>query len=77
MSTASFSNLGSTTARHSSDFLTKEELRDRLNLPSTRKVEEMMKARMIPFMRLGHKTVRFNWTKVQHALNCYECKAVE
>lgn len=58
------------------DLLTKDQLRVRLNLTSTRKVDEMMKNRMIPFLRLGHKTVRFDWNKVRDALNRFECKAV-
>ena len=58
------------------ELLTKEQLRKRLNLESVRKVEEMMKARMIPYLKLGHKTVRFDWPKVQEALAKFECKAV-
>jgi len=60
----------------SKELLTKEQLRDRLNLPSVRKVEEMMKARMIPYLKLGHKTIRFDWIKVQEALAKFEHKAV-
>ena len=58
------------------DFLTKEELKGRLNLPSTRMVDEMMKRRMIPFQKLGHRTIRFNWEKVKAALEKFEHKAV-
>ena len=61
---------------NSGDFLTKEQLKDRLNLPSTRMVDEMMKKRMIPFQKLGHRTVRFNWEKVKAALEKFEHKAV-
>ena len=50
------------------DWLTKEELRARLNLPSTRMVDELMRKRKIPVTRLGHKTVRFCWPKVEAAL---------
>jgi hypothetical protein len=60
----------------SDDFLTKEELKDRLNLPSTRMVDEMMKKRKIPFQKLGHRTIRFNWEKVKAALEKFEHKAV-
>jgi hypothetical protein len=56
--------------------LTKEQLRDRLNLPSTRMVDEMMKKRMIPFQKLGYRTIRFNWDKVCAALEKFEHKAV-
>ena len=58
------------------DFLTKEQLRDRLNLPSTRKVDDMMKKRMIPFHKWGPKTVRFDYEKVKTALDKFERKAV-
>jgi len=58
------------------DLLTKEQLRQRLNLPSTRKIDDMMKRRMIPFLKWGSKTVRFDWLKVQAALEKFEHKAV-
>ena len=58
------------------DFLTKEQLKERLNLPSTRMVDEMMKKRMIPFQKPGHGTIRFNWEKVKAALDKFEHKAV-
>ena len=57
-------------------FLTKEQLRQRLNLPSTRKIDYMMKLRMIPFLKWGSKTVRFEWDKVAAALAKFEYKAV-
>jgi hypothetical protein len=60
----------------SGNLLTKEQLRDRLNLPSTRKIDYMMKKRMIPFLKWGPKTVRFDWVKVQAALEKFEHKAV-
>jgi hypothetical protein len=50
------------------DWLTKEGVRARLGLPSTRIVEEMMRKRKIPFVKLGHKTVRFHWPNVEAAL---------
>jgi hypothetical protein len=49
-------------------YMTKEELRKCLNLPSTRKIEQMMSRRMIPFLRWGAKTVRFEAEKVKAAL---------
>ena len=61
---------------HLDDFLTKDQLKDRLNLPSTRMVDEMMKKRMIPFQKLGHRTIRFNWEKVKASLEKFEHKAV-
>ena len=55
-------------------FLDKEQLRRRLNLLSTRKVDEMMREKRIPFLRLGHRTVRFDWPKVEKALARLEVK---
>lgn len=48
--------------------MNKEELRSRLGLPSTRMVDDLMRKRKIPFVKLGHKTVRFQWSKVTAAL---------
>lgn len=42
---------------------------------SVRGVEELMKARKIPCIRIGHKTVRFRWSAVSEALNKFEVKA--
>ena len=57
-------------------FLTKEQLRQRLNLPSTRMIDGMMKKRMIPYLKWGSKTVRFDFEKVTAALEKFELKAV-
>jgi len=57
-------------------FLTKEQLRERLNLPSTRKIDDMVKKKMIPVLKLGAKTVRFDWEKVKAALDRFEMKEV-
>jgi hypothetical protein len=56
--------------------LTKEKLREALNLPSTRKIDYMMKKHMIPFYKWGPKTVRFDLAKVMAALEKFEYKAV-
>jgi len=56
--------------------LTKEQLRDRLNVPSTRMIDAMMKKRMIPFHKFGAKTVRFDWERVKAALDKFEVKEV-
>ena len=56
--------------------MTKEELRAALNLPSTRMVDELVRKRKIPMIRLGHRTVRFNLAKVTLALERLELKAV-
>jgi len=48
--------------------LTKEELRTRLNLPSIAMVEQLMRTKKIPYIKLGYRTVRFDWPKIQSAL---------
>jgi len=53
-------------------FLNKEQLREKLNLVSTRNVDELMRTKRIPFLRLGHRTVRFDWPKVEKALTRFE-----
>ncbi|MES2569472.1 MAG: hypothetical protein V4710_05390 [Verrucomicrobiota bacterium] len=40
------------------ELIDKEELRRRLSLPSTRMVDQLVRRRKIPFLRLGHRTVR-------------------
>jgi hypothetical protein len=57
-------------------FLDKEGLRKKLSLPSTRNVDEMMRSKRIPYLRLGHRTVRFDWPKVEKALARLEVKEV-
>jgi hypothetical protein len=56
--------------------LTKEQLREALNLPSTRMVDELVRRRKIPVLRLGYRTVRFDLAKVQAALEKLELKAI-
>ena len=63
-------------AGDSSGYLDKEQLRQLLNLPSTRMVDELMRKRKIPFLKLGHKTIRFEWPKVKAAIEKFEHKAV-
>ena len=58
------------------ELIDKEELRRRLNLPSVCMVEQLMRKRKIPYLRLGHKTVRFCWPKVLAALDRFEHKAI-
>lgn len=57
-------------------FLTKEELRGALNLPSTRMVDELVRRRKIPVIRLGYRTLRFDLAKVILAVERLELKAV-
>ena len=59
------------------ELIDKEELRCRLNLPSVRMVEELMRKRKIPFVRLGHRTVRFSWPKVLAAIAALEQRAID
>ena len=57
-------------------FLDKEGLRLRLNLESTRAVDELVRRRKIPVVRLGHRTVRFSWPEVRAALDKLTVKEV-
>jgi hypothetical protein len=59
------------------ELLNKEQLRHRLNLPSVRGVDEMVKRRKIPVIRIGHRTVRFRWPDVVVALERLTLKAIE
>ena len=59
-----------------SELIDKDEVRRRLDLPSIRMVEELMRKRKIPFIRLGHRTVRFSWAKVLAAVNALERRAI-
>ena len=56
--------------------LDKEGLRQRLNLESTRGVDELVKRRKIPSIRLGHRTLRFCWPDVEAALKRLTVKEI-
>lgn len=56
-------------------FLNKSEVAEALGL-TKRGVEEMMRRRKIPFLKLGHRTVRFDWEAVEKAVARLEYKAV-
>lgn len=58
------------------ELLTKKELAVKINAPSTKLIDELMRSRKIPFLRLGHRTVRFDWEKVQAALARLEVHVV-
>jgi hypothetical protein len=58
------------------ELIDKNELRRRLNLPSVRMVEQLMRKRKIPYLRLGHRTVRFSWPKVLAALDRFDHRAI-
>ncbi len=62
-------------ARMSNNYIDKNELAARLGLKK-RGVEELMRRRQIPFMRLGHRTVRFYWPAVEKAVAKFELRAV-
>lgn len=56
--------------------LSKRELCEKLGLPSTRIIDEMMRRRRIPFIKMGHRTVRFDLSRVITALGRMEVMAV-
>ena len=56
--------------------LTKEQIREKLNLRSTRGVDELVRRRVIPVMVLGHRTRRFSWPAVQAALEKLTVKSI-
>jgi hypothetical protein len=56
--------------------LDKEMLRQRLNLESTRGVDELVRKRKIPVIRIGHRTVRFSWPHVRAALEKLTVKEI-
>ena len=56
--------------------LTKAELRLRLNLPSTRMVDELTRRRRIPHIKMGHRTLRYDWQKVVVALAKLEVREI-
>ena len=51
------------------EFLTKQTLAARLDLPSTRVVDEMVARGVLPAIRLGHRTLRFRWSDVERTLS--------
>jgi hypothetical protein len=57
--------------------LTKEELRVRLNLHSTRGVDQLTKDRKIRKIVLGHRTVRFSLPHVLADLEKLTVRSVE
>jgi hypothetical protein len=56
--------------------LTKEEIRQRLQLKSTHKVDTMVKAGLLPVICMGSKTLRFYWPDVEKALKKMVLNAV-
>lgn len=74
---ASLMNTKSFICREGELLIDKEELRRRLGLSSIRMVEQLMSRRKIPFIRLGHRTVRFSWAAVQESLSRFEVRSLE
>ena len=62
---------------NAAEWLTKKQLQERLNLHSTRGVDQLMKERKVPWCRCGHKTIRFRWPDVEAALEKLTVRAVE
>ena len=56
--------------------VTKAQLRDALGFKSVRTIENLMRRRAIPYVRLGHRSVFFEIDKVRAALAKFERKAV-
>ena len=56
---------------------TKEDVRRRLSLQSTRGVDELVRKRMIEKVVLGHKTVRFDPDSIEAAIRRFTIKAIE
>ena len=56
-------------------YLNKAELAAELGL-TKRGIEDMMRQHKIPFLALGHRTVRFHWPSVEKALAKFESKAI-
>jgi hypothetical protein len=56
--------------------LSKEEIRQKLNLISIRGVDELVRRRKIRVVRLGHRTVRFSWPAVEAALKRLTIKEI-
>ena len=58
------------------ELLDKEGVRALLNLPSIRKVDDLVRKRKIPFIRLGHKTLRFSPKNVLRAIEKLEVREI-
>lgn len=64
------------TSVNAKPLLKKAEVAAELNL-TVRGVEDMMRRRKIPFLRMSHKVVRFDLDKVRAALSKFEVQAVD
>ena len=57
--------------------LTKREVAQMLNLPSTRSIDELVRRRALPVIRFGWRTIRFSPRAVEAALEKLTVKAME
>ena len=58
------------------EYLTKEQLRERMNVPHVHIIDQMRRSRKIPVVKLGYRTLRYDWPKVQAALEKLTVKEV-
>jgi hypothetical protein len=58
------------------ELLTKKQLRERLNLRSTRMIDYLVAKRKIPVLRFGRRTIRFDWDAVVVALGRLEIQEI-
>jgi excisionase family DNA binding protein len=56
--------------------LTKQQLADRLGL-KVRGIENLVKRRKIPALRISGRITRFSWQRVRAALDRFELKEVQ
>jgi hypothetical protein len=61
----------------SGDLLTEDELVKRLRTVSHKKLYELRVKRLIPVVRLGHRTLRYNEEAVRRALRKLTIREVE
>ena len=54
----------------------KNEIASAFNLPSASTVERLRRARKIPFIKLGYRTIRFDPIKVRAALDRLSVKEI-
>jgi hypothetical protein len=61
----------------SDDLLTERELLKRLRTVSRKKLYELRSKRLIPVVRLGHRTLRYNEEAVRRAIRRLTTREVE
>ena len=58
-----------TKAMNEPHYLTKQQLADHLGAKSTRLIDQLVRKKIIPVIRLGHRSLRFELPKVIAAIN--------